>query len=68
MTIMLRVFLGKKLAWIKDAEISALLLQNQINQLANLIIVEFPDEIGKYTSESAVECAIRLLKEYKEYK
>jgi hypothetical protein len=57
----------QKLAWLKDIEITEA-LQDQINQLANFIIVEFPDEIGKHNSEGAVECAIRLLKKYKESK
>ena len=37
-------------------------LNEQIDQLANFILKEFPNEPGKETSEGAVECAIRLLK------
>jgi hypothetical protein len=38
---------------------------HQIEDLADYIMVDFQDEIGKQGSQGAVDEAIRLLKEYK---
>lgn len=35
----------------------------QIEKLANFILREYPDEPGRYETEGAIECAIRILKE-----
>ena len=39
---------------------------DEIDKLTEYILKEYPDEPGKPGGESAVDCAIRLLKEYKD--
>jgi hypothetical protein len=33
----------------------------QINELGRFLMERYPEQIGKYSSEGAVDCAIRLL-------
>ena len=39
--------------------------RDQIEKLANFILKEYPDEPGRYGTEGAIECAIRILKTQK---
>ena len=40
--------------------------KSQIDQLANFLLKEYRDELGRDGTESAIECAIRILGEPKD--